>query len=89
MSSADGGPSWQTMASVGTSIVPSEPRLPPADTPDTSSPATTLQVTVSLHDFAMSLAHQDAVAIFRETSDRHGEDIVLRNLEMDQSAERA
>ena len=33
MSSAGGRPSWQTMVSVGTSIVPPGPRPPPADTP--------------------------------------------------------
>ena len=44
------------MVSVGTSIVPPGPRPPPTDTPGTSSPITTLQVTASLHDFAVSLA---------------------------------
>ena len=55
MSSAGGCPSWQTMVSVRTSIVPPGPRPPPADTPDTSPVVTTSQVTASLHDFAVSL----------------------------------
>ena len=55
MSSAGGRPSRQTMVSVGTSIVPPGPRPPPADTPGTSTAATTPQVTASLHDFAVSL----------------------------------
>ena len=55
MSSAGGRPSWQTMVSVRTSIVPPGPRPPPADTPGTSPVATTSQATASLHDFAVSL----------------------------------
>jgi hypothetical protein len=43
------------MASVGTSIVPPGPRPPPADTPGTSAPITTPQVTALHHDFAVSL----------------------------------
>ena len=45
------------MVSVGTSIVPPGPRPPPADTPDESSAVTTSQVTPSIQDFAVSLAH--------------------------------
>jgi hypothetical protein len=41
--------------SVGTSIVPPGPRLPPADTPDASPAAMTPQVTASIIDFAASL----------------------------------
>src|SRR5581483_4149048 len=55
MSSAGGRPSWQKMVSVGTSIVPPGHRPPPEATPDTSSTATTSQVTASHHDFAVSL----------------------------------
>src|SRR6202035_4707727 len=44
------------MASVGTSIVSPGSRPPAADTPGTSSPITTPQVTASLNDFAVSLA---------------------------------
>jgi len=43
------------MVSVRTSIVPPGPRPLPADTPGTSAPITTPQVTASLHDFAVSL----------------------------------
>src|SRR6185437_15391230 len=41
--------------SVRTSIVPPGSRPPPADTPGTSSPITTPQVTTLLRDFAVSL----------------------------------
>jgi hypothetical protein len=56
MSSAAGRPSRQEMVSVGTSIVPPGPCPPLADTPGTSSTATTPQVTASIHDFAVSLS---------------------------------
>jgi hypothetical protein len=61
MASAGGDPSWQTMVSVGTSIVPPGPRLPPADPPDASSAAAAPQVTASIHDFAVSLARHRTV----------------------------
>jgi hypothetical protein len=47
--------SWQKVASVRTSIVPPGPCPPPANTPLTSAAGTTLQVTDSRHDFAVSL----------------------------------
>ena len=31
--------------------------------------------------------HQDAAGIFRETSDRHSEDIALRNVDADRTAQ--
>ena len=49
------GPSRQTTGSAGTSIVPPGPRLPSADTPDTSPAAMKQQLTASFHDFAVSL----------------------------------
>jgi hypothetical protein len=55
MSSAGGRPSWQKMASVGTSIVPPGRRPPPADTPVPSTAAIAPQVKASFHDFAGSL----------------------------------
>jgi hypothetical protein len=55
MSSAGGCPSWQEMASVGTSIVPPGHRPPPEGTPDTSPTFMTSQATASCHDFAVSL----------------------------------
>jgi hypothetical protein len=61
MSSAGGRPSWQKMVSVGTSIVPPGHRPPPEGTPDTSSTATTSQVTASRNDFAESLHHRRRV----------------------------
>ena len=48
-------PSWQTMASLGTPIVPPGSRLPPADTPGTSAATTPPQVTASLRDFTVPL----------------------------------
>jgi hypothetical protein len=32
-------------------------------------------------------AHQDAAAIYRETGDRHGENIALRNVDAGQAAQ--
>ena len=64
--SGSGQPGQAKMASAGgsleeddgqcrTSIVPPRPRLPSADTPDTSPAAMKQQLTASFHDFAVSL----------------------------------
>ena len=68
MSSAGGSPSWQSMVSVRTSIVPPGPRPPPADTPDASPVVTILQVTASLHDFAVSLGSAPSLGVREERS---------------------
>jgi hypothetical protein len=34
-------------------------------------------------------AHQEAIAIFQETGDRHGEDAAAKNLESDRAAQSA
>src|SRR6185437_14924738 len=74
MSSAGGRPSWQAMASVGTSIVPPRHRPPPADAPDTSAVVTTPQVTASRHDFAVSLDLASGRSVNRTATSAHGDE---------------